>query len=245
MRLQEDDNFPHLVGDGKAARIADKPPTIYHFTDDIDPKNKVDPECIFTSYKKTLPPERLCLFEQYVLKDVAFKAVGVGSVGTFCAIGLFLSRDGAPMFLQFKQASKSVLECLGPHFRHHSGRRVVEGQRTMQAASDVFLGWATGSGTERRHFYYRQLWDGKWSAELELFREPGILAYARVCGWALARAHARSGSAVALAAYLGGGDRFDRAMLEFGEAYADQNDRDYAAVTAAIADGRLEAVAGL
>ena len=98
---------------------------------------------------------------------------------------------------------------------------------------------------DKRHFYYRQLWDGKWSADLELLREPGILAYARVCGWALARAHARSGSAVALAAYLGDSDRFDRAMLEFAEAYADQNDRDYALVQAAIASGRLEAVAGV
>ena len=225
-------------------QITDSPPLVLRIMDTLSD------DLIATTiadYRKTLPVDRRQLIDRYRIVDVARKVVGVGSVGTLCLIAYLEGVDEKdPLFLQIKEAQSSVLEpYLGRARQRHHGQRVVEGQRLMQAASDVFLGWATGSGTERRHFYYRQLWDGKWSAELELFREPGILAYARVCGWALARAHARSGSAVALAAYLGGGDRFDRAMLEFGEAYADQNDRDYAAVTAAIADGRLEAVAGL
>ena len=137
-QLERDDNFPHLVKGGK---IADKRPTIYHFNRKTDPRQRVDPQEVFASYRKRLTPERLCLFDRYVLKDTAFKAVGVGSVGTFCAVSLFMCGDGSPMFLQFKEARKSALECLGPKFSGHPGRRVVEGQRTMQAASDIFLGW--------------------------------------------------------------------------------------------------------
>ena len=132
------------------------PPLIYHFTRKSDARHRINAERIFAAYKKRLPPERLCLFERYGLRDIAFKAVGVGSVGTFCAIGLFTSHDGAPLFLQIKEAGKSVLECLAPKFGGHPGRRVVEGQRTMQAASDVFLGW-TEDDASARHFYVRQL----------------------------------------------------------------------------------------
>src|SRR6516225_2843061 len=137
-RLEQDDNFPHLA---RGTKIADKPPTIYHFRQTSDPKKRVDPDQVLASYNKRLPPERLCLLDRYALKDTAFKAVGVGSVGTFCAVSLFMSGDGAPLFLQFKEAQRSVLECLGPKFEGHPGRRVVEGQRTMQAASDIFLCW--------------------------------------------------------------------------------------------------------
>jgi len=225
-RLQVDDNFPHLVGAGKESRIADKPPTIYHFTDGGDAKNKVDPERVFASYKKTLTPERLCLFEQYVLKDVAFKAVGVGSVGTFCAIGLFLSHDGAPLFLQFKQASKSVLEGLGPSYRHHCGRRVVEGQRTMQAASDVFLGWTEDEGSQRQ-FYVRQLKNRRLGSIAEVVEENALGHYAQLCGRTLARAHARSSDATVLAGYMGKSGAFDDALASFAMAYTARNASDY------------------
>ena len=129
-RLEQDDNFPHLVR-GRQARIADKPPLIYHFSHMRDPRHRVNAERLFAAYRKRLPPERLCLYERYALKDMAFKAVGVGSVGTFCAIGLFTSGDGVPLFLQVKEAGKSVLECLAPRYKGHPGRRVVEGQHIM------------------------------------------------------------------------------------------------------------------
>jgi uncharacterized protein (DUF2252 family) len=136
--LAEDDNFPHLCK-GEPPRIEDRPPLIYHFTRKRDAREHVDAERVFASYRKRLPPERRCLVERYALKDVAFKVVGVGSVGTFCAVGLFMSGDGAPLFLQIKEAGKSVLERLGPKCTGHQGKRVVEGQRVMQAASDIFL----------------------------------------------------------------------------------------------------------
>ena len=231
------------VVDGRR-QIVDSPPLVMRIMDQLSDQVI---RSTFSAYRRTLPADRRQLLDRYQVVDVARKVVGVGSVGTLCLIAYLQGADERdPLFLQIKEAQASVLEpYLGRAAQRHHGQRVVEGQRLMQATSDVFLGWATGTGEARRHFYYRQLWDGKWSAELEILKEPGILAYAKVCGWALARAHARSGSAVALASYLGGSDRFDRAMLEFGEAYADQNDRDYAAVKAAIADGRLEAIAGV
>src|SRR5262245_20312473 len=135
-RLEEDDNFPHLAA-GTPARIVDKPPVIYHFTRKRDARHRVDAASMFAAYRKCLSPERLWLFERYSLQDIAFKAVGVGSVGTFCAVGLFTSGDGVPLFLQVKEAGKSVFECLGPKYKGHPGRRVVEGQHVMQAASDI------------------------------------------------------------------------------------------------------------
>ena len=135
-----DDNFPHLVK-GKQARIADRPPLIYHFTAKGDARHHVDARRAFDVYVRRLSPDRLCLLDRYALKDIAFKVVGVGSVGTFCAIGLYMCGDGTPLFLQIKEAGKSVLERLATKFDGHQGQRVVEGQRVMQAASDVFLGW--------------------------------------------------------------------------------------------------------
>ena len=164
----------------------------------------------------------------------ARKVVGVGSVGTRAWILLLLGRDESdPLFLQFKEAQPSVLEpFLGPSEFDQHGQRVVEGQRMMQAASDIMLGWGrvvTIDG-ETKDFYIRQLWDAKASAEIELMDAAGLRAYGRVCGWTLARAHARSGDRIAIAAYLGSSDSFDRAMASFAEAYADQNERDYAAL---------------
>src|SRR5207245_485887 len=139
---------------GKKARIDDRPPLIYHFTRKRGTRSYVDAERVFASYRNCLAPERLCLVERYELEDVAFKVIGVGSVGTFCAIGLFMSGDGAPLFLQIKEAGKSVLERLGPKCAGHQGKRVVEGQRVMQAASDIFLGW-TEDEAPPRYFYVR------------------------------------------------------------------------------------------
>ena len=219
-RLEQDDNFPHLVK-GEQARIADNPPLIYHFTKKSDAQHRVDAGRIFAAYQKRLPPERRCLFERYTLADVAFKVVGVGSVGTFCAIGLFTSPEGAPLFLQIKEASKSVLECLGPKFGGHPGRRVVEGQRTMQAASDVFLGWTEDDASARR-FYVRQLKNRRLGSIGELVEENALVNYAHLCGRTLARAHARSADPVILAGYMGKSDAFDDALASFAMAYATQ-----------------------
>src|SRR6516225_4149958 len=224
-RLEQDDNFPHLIK-GKQVHIADKPPVIYHFTRKRDPRHRIDAKRIFVTYKKRLSPEILCLFEQYAIRDMAFKAVGVGSVGTFCAIGLFMSHDGAPLFLQIKEAGKSVLECLGPKFGGHPGRRVVEGQRTMQAASDIFLGW-TEDEASGRHFYVRELKNRRLGSISELVEENALVHYAQLCGRTLARAHARSADPAILAGYMGKSGAFDDAMASFAMAYADRTQSDY------------------
>jgi uncharacterized protein (DUF2252 family) len=223
--LEEDDNFPHLVK-GKKPRIEDRPPLIYHFTRRGDTRHRVDAKRVFASYQNRLTPERLCLIERYALEDVAFKVVGVGSVGTFCAVGLFMSGDGAPLFLQIKEAGKSVLECLGPKFNAHPGRRVVEGQRIMQAASDIFLGW-TEDGASARHFYVRQLKNRRLGSISELVEERALASYARLCGRTLARAHARSADPAILAGYMGKSDAMDDALASFAMAYAARTQSDY------------------
>ena len=174
------------------------------------------------------------LLEQFELVDFARKVVGVGSVGTRAWIALLLGRDGQdPLFLQIKEAEASVLEeFLGPSEFSNHGERVVTGQRLMQAASDIFLGWLhvdRGLDGKPRDFYGRQLKDWKGSAEIEQMVPKGMAIYGRLCGWTLARAHARSGDRIAIASYLGSGDSFDRAILEFSKAYAEQNERDYQA----------------
>jgi uncharacterized protein (DUF2252 family) len=200
---------------------------------------------VFRDYRQTLAPERRQLLARYRFLDLARKVVGVGSVGTRCWVVYLEGVDDTdPLFLQVKEAQESVLEpYVGRSAERHHGQRVVNGQRAMQAASDVFLGWVTGPNGI--HYYWRQLWDAKLSADLERFREPGILAYARACGWALARAHARSGSSVSMAAYMGGSGRFERSLLEFADAYAQQNERDHAAMVDAVRSGRLAAVEGV
>jgi uncharacterized protein (DUF2252 family) len=223
-RTEQDDNFPHLVK-GKTAKIQDRPPFIYHFGK-ADARHRVDAEGVFSGYEECLAPERRALLRRYVLKDVAFKVVGVGSVGTFCAIGLFMSGDGAPLFLQIKQAGTSVLERLAPHFKGHPGERVVEGQRMMQAASDVFLGW-TDDRKSRRHFYVRQLKNRHLGSVAELVEQRALINYARLCGRTLARAHARSADPAMIAGYMGKGDAMDDALASFAMAYAKRTKRDY------------------
>jgi uncharacterized protein (DUF2252 family) len=206
---------------------------------------------LYRGYRRTLQPDRKTLLEEFRYGDLARKVVGVGSVGTRCWILLLLGRDDEdPLFLQVKETGPSVLEPLlgRSQFRNH-GQRVVEGQRLMQAASDIFLGWIRNkAGFEdgvQRDFYVRQLWDWKTSVDLETILPRGLELYAQACGWTLARAHARSGDRIAIATYLGKGDAFDRALADFAVAYADQNERDYATLVEAAKDGRIEAKEGL
>ena len=200
---------------------------------------------VLASYRGTLPGDRQHLLDGYTFRQMARKVVGVGSVGTRAWVVLLTGAgDGDPLFLQAKEAEASVLEPYAgaSRFRNH-GRRVVEGQRLMQAASDIFLGWcpAVGIDGRQRDFYVRQLWDWKRSVEVERLAPHGLELYARICGWTLARAHARSGDRVAIAAYLGAGEGFEQAIAEFSESYADQSERDHAALVAAIESGRVAA----
>jgi uncharacterized protein (DUF2252 family) len=200
----------------------------------------------FRAYRATLQDDRRKLLERFQVVDVARKVVGVGSVGTRAFIILLQGRDAQdPLFLQIKEATASVLEANLRKSRYQQhGERVVQGQRMMQAASDIYLGWTKGLDV-RRHFYWRQLRDMKGSADPELMRPVGLTFYARTCGWTLARAHARSGDPVAMAAYLGASDAFDKSITDFSERYADQNQRDYQEFVTAIRSGRLEAVEGV
>ncbi|SDK27172.1 Uncharacterized conserved protein, DUF2252 family [Nocardioides sp. YR527] len=199
-------------------------------------------------YRGTLQGDHRHLLEGFRFTDAARKVVGVGSVGTRAWIVLLIGNDDQdPLFLQAKEATASVLEpFLGKSAYTSHGQRVVEGQRLMQSASDVMLGWVRASGFDgvERDFFVRQLWDGKGSAIVEAMNPTAMTGYARMCGWTLARAHARSGDPVAIASYLGSGDRFDRAVSAFAEAYADQNERDYAALRRAVDDGRVVAQRG-
>jgi uncharacterized protein (DUF2252 family) len=200
----------------------------------------------FRAYRATLRDDQRRLLERFELVDVARKVVGVGSVGTRAFIGLLQGRDQHdPLFLQVKEATASVLE--GPlpksRYRQH-GQRVVDGQRMMQAASDIYLGWTKGVDVNR-HYYWRQLRDMKGSADVEAMVPVGLSFYAGICGWTLARAHARSGDPIAIAAYLGEDDQFDRSISDFSQRYADQNEQDYQAFAKAIRSGRLEALEGV
>ncbi|HME01637.1 MAG TPA: DUF2252 domain-containing protein [Solirubrobacteraceae bacterium] len=205
---------------------------------------------LLRSYRATLQHDRRVLLEQFELVDFARKVVGVGSVGTRAWIALLLGRDGQdPLFLQLKEAEASVLEeFLEPSRFHNHGERVVTGQHLMQASSDIFLGWVhveSGLDEKERDFYGRQLKDWKGSAEVEQMVPGGMATYGRLCGWTLARAHARSGDRIAIAAYLGKGAIFDRAIVEFSHAYAEQNERDYRALAAAVKSGQITAETGL
>jgi uncharacterized protein (DUF2252 family) len=223
--LAQDDNFPHLVK-GKRPRIEDRPPLIYHLKAKGDVRHHVDVKRALNAYAARLAPDRLCLLDRYVLKDVAFKVVGVGSVGTFCAVGLYTCGDGTPLFLQIKEAGKSVLERLAAKFKGHQGQRVVEGQRVIQAASDLFLGW-TEDVRSRRQFYVRHLKNRRLGSIGGLVEERALASYARLCGRTLARAHARSADPAVLAGYMGKGDVFDDALAAFAMAYAVRTDDDY------------------
>jgi uncharacterized protein (DUF2252 family) len=202
------------------------------------------------SYCGTLEHDRGVLLRQFHMTDFARKVVGVGSVGTRAWIALLMGRDGGdPLFLQLKEAQASVLEKFaGPSEFERHGERVVAGQRLMQATSDIFLGWvhvAAGLDGQARDFYGRQLKDWKGSAEIDRMVPRGMAQYGRLCGWTLARAHARSGDRIAIAAYLGKGNTFDRAIVEFSHAYAEQNERDYQALVAAVKSGRIVAETGV
>ena len=201
---------------------------------------------MFRAYRSTLQPDRRHLLENFEIIDIARKVVGVGSVGTRCFIVLLQGRDeGDPLFLQVKEATASVLEDHLPKSRYRQpGQRVVDGQRLMQAASDIYLGWTKGA-QENRYYYFRQLRDMKGSADVETMAPIALSFYAKQCGWTLARAHARSGDAIAIAAYLGKSDAFEQAIADFSERYADQNERDYKAFSDAVHDGRLQAVSGV
>jgi len=201
---------------------------------------------VLEAYRDTLPADRRVLLDGYEFHQIARKVVGVGSVGTRAWVVLLTGADDSdPLFLQAKEAEASVLEPYAgaSRYRNH-GRRVVEGQRLMQAASDIFLGWCSAVGLDGKNhdFYVRQLWDWKRSAEIESLTPSGFDVYAEICGRTLARAHARSGDRVAIAAYLGGGDSFDRAIAAFSESYAEQNLRDHEALVAAIEAGQIEAL---
>jgi uncharacterized protein (DUF2252 family) len=204
---------------------------------------------IIGAYRDTLPDDRRRLMEEYRYVHAARKVVGVGSVGARAWIVLMLGRDDAdPLFLQAKEARASVLEpFLGKSTFAKHGQRVVEGQRLIQAASDILLGWIRVNGVDgvSRDFYIRQLWDGKGSAIVETMDPQTLAGYGRLCGHTLAKAHARSGDAIAIASYLGSGDSFDRALASFAEAYADQNERDYAALKEAERTGRIAVETGL
>jgi uncharacterized protein (DUF2252 family) len=204
---------------------------------------------ILSKYRRTLETDRRHLLDEYEFTDLARKVVGVGSVGTRCWIALMLGRDQAdPLFLQVKEAEESVLSRFvgASKFTNH-GQRVVAGQRLMQASSDIFLGWQRTNGLDgqQRDFYVRQLRDWKYSIDTETMVPRGMGLYGNLCGWTLARAHARSGDRIAIAAYLGGSDKFDQAITQFAGAYADQNERDHQAVIDAVASGRITAERGL
>ena len=200
----------------------------------------------FRGYRSTLQHDRRRLLERFEVVDMARKVVGVGSVGTRAFIVLLQGRDqGDPLFLQVKEATQSVLEDHLPRSRYSQpGQRVVEGQRMMQAASDIYLGWTKGH-QEGRFLYWRQLRDMKGSAVVDAMIPDGLTLYGQLCGWTLARAHARSGDPVAIAAYLGRSDAFDQSIVDFSERYADQNERDFKAFTKAIKSGRMAAIKGV
>ena len=205
---------------------------------------------LIARYQRTLETDRRYLIEQYEYCDMARKVVGVGSVGTRCWIVLMLGRDDAdPLFLQVKEAEASVLSrFVGASKYANQGLRVVAGQRLMQASSDIFLGWQhveAGADGRARDFYIRQLRDWKFSIEIESLRPTGLQMYGELCGWTLARAHARSGDRIAIASYLGNSDVFDRAIAKFADAYADQNERDYEALVDAAKSGRITAEHGV
>ncbi len=227
--LERDDNFPNLVKGNKPV-IADKPPAIYHFDPKAPAREKFDAGALFAAYTQSLPPERADILSRYTLRDTAFKAVGVGSVGTFCAVGLFMDGEGSPLFLQVKEAVPSVLERLGvASWSGHQGQRVVLGQRMLQASSDIFLGWTQDKASGRR-FYVRILKNRRLGEISEIGEEDALADYAALCGRTLARAHARAGDAAMISGYLGGSREFDSALADFSMAYAEQNDTDYAAL---------------
>jgi uncharacterized protein (DUF2252 family) len=239
-------DFPKLAGSvGGQIRITDQPPLIFHpdIANTTDAATVLDE--LFQTYRKSLSDDRRTLVDRYRLVDVAIKVVGVGSVGRRCWIALMMSEGNEPLFLQFKEAVRSVLESYaGKSVYPHHGQRVVMGQRLMQPASDIFLGWTTAPNG--RHFYVRQLHDAKIKPLVATFNAEMLDVYGQACGWVLARAHAKASEiAATISGYLGASsDAFDAAMGKFALAYADQTERDYAALKAAVRKGRVVAREG-
>ena len=242
------------VVDGELRIIADPPllvPVVDLLPEHTDQEAfRAQFKDLLTGYRLTLETDRRYLLRTYELAAMARKVVGVGSVGTRCWVVLLLGRDGSdPLFLQVKEAEASVLSrFVGTSEYENQGKRVVAGQRLMQAASDIFLGWQhieAGLDGRKRVFYVRQLRDWKFSLPIEMMVPRGVRIYGELCGWTLARAHARSGDRIAIASYLGGSDVFDKAIARFAVAYADQNERDHRSLVDAVASGRITAESGL
>ena len=231
--------FPKIAAPaGGRLRLVDQPPVLFHVAEEGHAERVRE---TIAAYRMSLPDERRSLFEHYRLEDIAIKVVGIGSVGTRCYVGLFLSADNHPLLLQFKESCPSVLEpYAGKSLYDHHGQRVVLGQRLMQSSSDIFLGWARSPRS--RDFYVRQLRDMKFSFPVEGVSAGPLKRYAEYCGWTLARAHAKSGDAATISGYLGKSEVFDRAIGEFALAYADQTENDHAAQVAADGAGRIEAL---
>jgi len=234
--------FPKLVEHhGTLPRIHDDPPLIFHPTAEQAPGLESGYREGIAGYRASLSEHVRVLFDRFHFADLAFKVVGVGSVGTRCMIALFMAADDDPLFLQIKEAKASVLEPYAGKSAHSNhGERVVVGQRLMQSASDFFLGWA--KGVRGGDFYVRQLRDTKISPLIEDWDVDILRSYGRFCGWALARAHARSGDAARIAGYMGSSESFDDAISEFAMEYADQNQSDYRAFVKAVRQGRIQAV---
>lgn len=230
-------DFPKLadVADDRAT-IRDNPPLIYHW-DGLRDMNAI--QQAFVRYRETLVPERRVLLDRFAIHDIALKVVGVGSVGTLCAVILLMANEDDPLFLQVKEATASVLEAYaGKSAYPNHGERVVRGTLLMQAASDHFLGWTEGKGG--RHFYIRQLRDMKTKILVEVFDALDMMEYAEVCGFTLARAHARSAEPALISGYLGQSDTFDKAIVSFSVAYADQSESDHGVLMKAVRRGDLE-----
>jgi uncharacterized protein (DUF2252 family) len=233
-------DFPKMAeARGSRYAIKDAPPLIYHHPHLSLASSRENFQRALARYRDSLPDERRALLDRYQLMDFALKVVGVGSVGTLCAVALMMAAEDDPLFLQIKEAGPSVLETyLGKSVYANHGQRVVVGQHLMQAASDIFLGWTQGQAG--RHFYIRQLRDMKMKPLVELFNPATMFDYAMMCGWTLARAHARSGDPAMIAGYMGKSDAFDKAVTSFSELYADQAELDHAAFKDAVRQGRIE-----
>jgi uncharacterized protein (DUF2252 family) len=233
-------DFPKLAGMvGGRLSIRDTPPLIFHPEVSRTPEFQAALDQVFSAYRETVIEDRRTLLDQYHLVDAAIKVVGVGSVGRRCWIALMMSASNDPLFLQFKEAVASVLEpYAGKSAYTNHGQRVVMGQRLMQPASDLFLGWVTVEATGKQ-FYVRQLRDAKIKPLVETFNSEILGIYAKACGWVLARAHAKAGDAMTISGYLGGSDQFDEAIGDFSLAYADQAERDHDALKAAVRKGKL------